>query len=90
MIERIMKINNKRRNVKGVYLYSQKVQLNMDLTEIFYGKIPRKYGEIPKDIGKFEMICPSKESEKLIKMTGGQKWYNGKRDKEEKKDAIIK
>ena len=36
------------------------------------------------------LICPSKESEKLIKMTGGQKWYNGKRDKEEKKDAIIK
>ena len=84
MMERVMKINNKGKN-KNVYLYSQKIQLNMDLTEIFYGKVPRKYGEIPKDMGKFEMICPSKESDKLIRMTGGQKWYNGKRDKEEKK-----
>ena len=84
MMERVMKINNKGKN-KNVYLYSQKIQLNMDLTEIFYGKVPRKYGEVPKDMGKFEMICPTKESEKLIRMTGGQKWYNRKRDKEEKK-----
>ena len=79
-----MKINNKGKN-KNVYLYSQKIQLNMDLTEIFYGKVPRRYGEVPKDMGKFEMICPTKESDKLIRMTGGQKWYNRKRDKEEKK-----
>ena len=84
MMERVMKINNKGKN-KNVYLYSQKIQLNMDLTEIFYGKVPRKYGEVPKDMGKFEMICPTKESDKLIRMTGGQKWYNRKRDKEEKK-----
>ena len=80
VLERIIKIRNNNRN-KDVYLYSPKVQLNMDLNNIFKGKIPRKYGEIPKDMGRFEMICPNKETDKIIKMAGGQKFYNNKKEK---------
>ena len=80
VLERLMKIKNNPRN-KNVYLYSPKIQLNIDLTNIFYGKIPRKYGEEPEDMGRFEMICPNKETDKLIKMAGGQKYYNNKKEK---------
>ena len=80
VLERNIKIKNNYKN-KDVYLYSPKIQLNIDLNNIFMGKIPRKYGEMPKDIGRFEMICPSKESDKIIRMTGGQKFYNNKKDK---------
>ena len=80
VLERIIKIKNNTKN-KDVYLYSPKIQLNIDLNNIFMGKLPRKYGEVPKDIGRFEMVCPSKESEKIIKMAGGQKFYNNKKEK---------
>ena len=80
VLERVMKIKNNPNN-KNVYLYSPKIQLNIDLTNIFYGKKPRKYGEEPKDMGRFEMICPNKETDKLIKLAGGQKFYNNKREK---------
>ena len=49
MLERVMNIKNNQKN-KNVYLYSPKIQLNIDLTNIFKGKIPRKYGEI--EIGR--------------------------------------
>ena len=52
------------------------MQLNIDLTKIFFGKKQRNYGQLPKKMGNFERISPSKESEKLIKMVGGQKWFN--------------
>ena len=80
VLERVMKIKNNPKN-KNVYLYSPKIQLNIDLTNIFKGKIPRKYGEEPKDMGRFEMICPNKETDKLIRMSGGQKFYNNKKEK---------
>ena len=80
VLERIIKIKNNTKN-KDVYLYSPKVQLNMDLNNIFKGKLPRKYGEIPHDLGRFEMICPNKDTDKIIKMTGGQKFYNNKKGK---------
>ena len=80
VLERIIKIKNNTKN-KDVYLYSPKIQLNIDLNNIFMGKLPRKYGEVPKDMGRFEMVCPSKESEKIIKMAGGQKFYNNKKEK---------
>ena len=80
VLERIIKIKNNTKN-KDVYLYSPKIQLNIDLNNIFMGKLPRKYGGVPKDIGRFEMVCPSKESEKIIKMAGGQKFYNNKKEK---------
>lgn len=79
VLERVMKIKNTNNNV---YLYSPMVQLNMDLTQIFQGKMPRAYGEMPSKIGRFERIAPSKESERLIKISGGQKMFGGKRDKE--------
>lgn len=82
VLERVMKIKNNPKN-KNVYLYSPKIQLNIDLTNIFKGKIPRKYGEEPKDMGRFEMICPTKETDKLIRMAGGQKYYNNKRQKKQ-------
>ena len=80
VLERIIKIKNNSKN-KDVYLYSPKVQLNIDLNNIFRGKMPRKYGEVPKDLGRFEMICPNKETDKIIKMAGGQKFYNNKKEK---------
>ena len=80
VLERIIKIKNNTKN-KEVYLYSPKVQLNMDLNNIFRGKLPRKYGEVPKDLGRFEMICPNKDTDKIIKMAGGQKFYNNKKEK---------
>ena len=80
VLERYMKIKNNSKN-KDVYLYSPKIQLNMDLNNIFMGKLPRKYGEVPKDMGRFEMICPNKETDKIIKMAGGQKFYNNKKEK---------
>jgi tubulin polyglutamylase TTLL5 len=80
VLERVMKIRNTPKN-KNVYLYSPKIQLNIDLTNIFQGKMPRRYGEEPKDMGRFEMICPNKETDKLIKIAGGQKYYNNKREK---------
>ena len=80
VLERVMKIKNNPKN-KNVYLYSPKIQLNIDLTNIFRGKMPRKYGEEPKNMGRFEMICPNKETDKLIRMAGGQKYYNNKKEK---------
>ena len=84
VLERFMKIKNNPKE-KNAYIYNQKIQLNKDLTNIFYGKIPRKYGEKPKDMGRFEMICPNKETDKLIRIAGGQKYYNNRKEKNENK-----
>jgi tubulin polyglutamylase TTLL5 len=40
--------------------------MNRDLTYILRGKIPRKYGELPENMGRFQRIAPSKYSDKLI------------------------
>ena len=48
-----------------------KRQMNKDLTYILHGKMPRKYGEIPKNMGHFERIAPSETSEKYLKLIGG-------------------
>jgi len=57
------------------YLYSPTIQMNIDLNKILRGYIPRSYGEPVTKCKKFEMIAPSKESENLIKMSGGQKFF---------------
>jgi tubulin polyglutamylase TTLL5 len=57
------------------YLYSPTIQMNIDLNKIFRGCVPRSYGEPVTKCKKFEMIAPSKESENLIKMSGGQKFF---------------
>ena len=49
--------------------------MNKDLTYILNGKVPRKYGEMPKNMGYFERIAPSETSEKYLKLIGGQKMY---------------
>lgn len=48
-----------------------KRQMNKDLTYILHGKMPRKYGEMPKNMGHFERIAPSETSEKYLKLIGG-------------------
>ena len=45
--------------------------MNKDLTYILNGKIPRKYGEMPRNMGLFERIAPSDTSEKYLKLIGG-------------------
>lgn len=45
--------------------------MNKDLTYILNGKVPRKYGEMPRNMGYFERIAPSETSEKYLKLIGG-------------------
>lgn len=80
VLERVLGVSKKTGTGEGVYLYSPAVQLNIDLTQIFQGKVPRAYGEMPEKMGRFERIAPTKESDKLIKMTGGQKMFGVKQD----------
>jgi hypothetical protein len=60
---------------KDTYLYSPLLQMNIDLNKILKGYVPRAYGETVSNCKKFEMIAPSKESEALIKITGGQRYF---------------
>lgn len=50
------------------FIYSPITQLNIDLNTIFEGKMIREYGQMPSDCGRFERICPSAESDVLIKL----------------------
>jgi hypothetical protein len=43
-------------------------EFNTDMMKILKGHVPRKYGDIPNKLGNFEMISPSHESEKIIKL----------------------
>lgn len=54
---------------------TSKKQMNRDLTYILNGKVPRKYGEIPKQMGNFERIAPSPQCEQYMKLVGGQKMF---------------
>jgi hypothetical protein len=47
--------------------------MNRDLTYILNGQMPRKFGEMPKMMGLYKRIAPSKTSEKYIKYLGGEK-----------------
>ena len=49
--------------------------MNRDLTYILNGQVPRKYGEMPKQMGNFERLAPSPMSESYLKLIGGQKMY---------------
>ena len=37
--------------------------------------MPRKYGELPTKMGDYERIAPTENSEKYMKMMGGQKMF---------------
>ena len=48
-----------------------KRQMNRDLTYILNSKIPRKYGDMPLNMGNYERLAPSDESERYLKIVGG-------------------
>lgn len=50
-------------------IYSPIAQLNIDMNRIFNGQLPRRYGENPKEMSKFEKIAPTYDSERLIKIS---------------------
>ena len=52
-----------------------KRQMNRDLTYILNGRVPRAHGEMPKKLGNFQRIAPSEQSEKYLKLIGGQKMF---------------
>lgn len=54
-------------------IYSPIAQLNIDMNRIFNGQLPRRYGENPKEMGKFEKIAPTYDSERLIKISHSEK-----------------
>ena len=49
--------------------------MNTDLTLILKGTMPRGFGEMPINLGNYERIAPSHESDTLIRMIGGQKMF---------------
>ena len=74
ILERRLQMDIKK-TINTTYIYSPQVQLNLDLNAIFRGKRPRMYGETPKNLGNFEVLAPTEESEKVIRMSGGQKMF---------------
>jgi len=52
-----------------------KSTMNRDFTYILNGQVPRKHGEMPKIMGLYKRIAPSKVSDKYIKYLGGEKWF---------------
>ena len=52
-----------------------KKTMNRDLTYILNGKVPRKYGDMPKIMGNFERIAPSPLCDSYLKLVGGQKMF---------------
>ena len=41
--------------------------MNRDLTYILNGQMPRGYGEMPANLGGYELLAPSEQSESLLK-----------------------
>ena len=41
---------------------SEAAQLDEDLTRILYGRLPRKYGEMPANMGRYERMAPDTPS----------------------------
>ena len=52
-----------------------KRQMNKDLTYILHGQIPRAYGEMPKKLGSYQRIAPGEQSDRYLKLIGGQKMF---------------
>ena len=52
------------------YIYSEKIQLQIDLNAILEGQEVREYGQVPEKLGKFKMLSPSKEYDKLKELAG--------------------
>lgn len=54
---------------------ASKKLMNRDLTYILNGRVPRRYGEMPRRMGNFERIAPSPMCEQYLKLIGGQKMF---------------
>lgn len=65
----LVEIINRRLHIenRNHTIYSPNIQLNYDINCILDGKIPRKYGEEPKNIGNYEWLSPSSKTEMLLK-----------------------
>jgi hypothetical protein len=46
--------------------------MNKDITYILDGKMPRLIGELPKNVGNYEVIAPSSMSESILKVLNGK------------------
>jgi len=49
--------------------------MNRDLTYILNGQLPRGYGEMPSMMDNYEMIAPSAECDRFLKLIGGEKMF---------------
>ena len=49
--------------------------MNRDLTYILNGQMPRAYGETPKQMGNYETLVPTPQSDELVRLVGGQKMF---------------
>ena len=49
--------------------------MNKDLTYILHGRVPRGYGELPQHMGDYQRIAPGEQSERYLKLIGGQKMF---------------
>jgi hypothetical protein len=45
--------------------------MNRDLSYVLHSKVPRKYGEMPKNMGRYQRIAPTEASERYLKLIGG-------------------
>lgn len=54
--------------------YSKRL-MNRDLTYILSGQVPRKFGDMPRNMGNFERIAPSIACDQYLKLIGGQKMF---------------
>lgn len=70
-----LKQTNQGNNAGGVGNIGSRKMMNRDLTYILNGRLPRKHGEMPKNMGNFERIAPSPQCEQYLKMVGGQKMF---------------
>ena len=45
--------------------------MNTDLAQVLNGAMPRGFGQLPSNMGEYERIAPSPESDALVRMIGG-------------------
>ena len=45
--------------------------MNKDLNYVLHGKVPRAYGEMPRNMGNYEKLAPNDQSEQYMKYIGG-------------------
>eukprot|EP00873_Tetraselmis_striata_P044561 jgi/Tetstr1/464825/TSEL_009564.t1 len=58
---------NERRLMAGTD-QEERQRLNQDLSAVLRGRMPREYGAMPRDMGRFERIAPSRPYEEIQRM----------------------